>query len=508
MSSALKNISTRKSAGPDGLDPSLLKLSAEVIADPLTYIFNLSLEQSCIPDSWKLAHVVPLLKSGDPAILDNYRPISKLSVLAKNFESIVSDQIKEYLTNNCILSPAQSGFRKKHSTITAAVKVVNDIISSMDSRNSCAALFVDLSKAFDTVNHGILLHSLYNIGMSVKTLSWFNDYFINRYQCVSCDGIISERAQIKIGVPQGSILGPLLFTIYINDICASVNANVHLYADDTILYCSAPSPSEALAKLQVAFTKIQENLLKLQLVLNSNKTKYMLFSNSQIQTLPQISTLQGQVIERVSNYKYLGFLLDEDLTFNSHVSNLVQKLKVKLGFYYRNKACFNLKARKELVTSTFVSVLDYGDILYMHASKSMLRSLDSVYHSALRFITGAKYSTHHCDLYSISGCHPLSVRRQLHWLTFIYKAVIGLLPSYLLLLFSWSSNKRYNLRSNNIILFNIPSPRTNFGKSAFQYNAPSSWNELQKCLKLVVFIPLSNFKSCIANTLQYQCKCF
>ncbi len=165
---------------------------------------------------------------------------------------------------------------------------------------------------------------------------------------------------------------------------------------------------------------LQKNLFKLNLVLNSKKTKFMLFTHSSnVQDLPQIVTLYDQEIERVSCYNYLGFLLDEKLSFKLHVDNLVKKMRVKLSFYYRNKACFNLKVRKELVAATFLSVVDYGDILYMHATKSVLRSLDSVYHSALRFVIKAEYSTHHCSLYSLSGWPPLSIRRQHHWLIFI-----------------------------------------------------------------------------------------
>ncbi len=171
------------------------------------------------------------------------------------------------------------------------------------------------------------------------------------------------------------------------------------------------------------------------------------------------------------------FLLDEKLSFKPHVDNLVKKMRVKLSFYYRNKACFNLKVRKELVAATFLSVVDYGDILYMHATKSVLRSLDSVYHSALRFVINAEYSTHHCSLYSLSGWPPLSIRRQHHWLIFIYKAVIGLLPSYLSV-FSFVENNRYNLRSKNSILFTISAVKSEFGKIAFRYNAPSTWNVL------------------------------
>ncbi len=219
----------------------------------------------------------------------------------------------------------------------------------------------------------------------------------------------------------------------------------------------------------------------------------MLFTHfSHVQDLPQIVTLYDQEIERVSCYNYLGFLLDEKLSFKPHVDNLVKKMRVKLSFYYRNKACFNLKARKELVAATFLSVVDYGDILYMHEAKSVLRSLDSVYHSALRFIK-AEYSTHHCSLYSLSGWPPLSIRRQHHWLIFIYKAVIGLLPSYLSV-FSFVENNRYNLRPKNSIRFTIPAVKSEFGKIAFRYNAPSTWNALQKQLKLSTFITLNDFK--------------
>uniref|UniRef100_A0A8C2Q2T0 ribonuclease H n=1 Tax=Cyprinus carpio TaxID=7962 RepID=A0A8C2Q2T0_CYPCA len=432
--------------------------------------------------------------------MDNYRPISKLSVLAKIFESLVSDQLKDFLIVNNILIPFQSGFRKGYSTITAATKVVDDIVSAIDCKESCAALFIHLSKAFDTVDHAILLKRLSKIGMSDNAIERFKNYLSSRYQCVTCEGIKSGEAELMVGVPQGSILGPLLFTIYINDICTNVDVAAHLYADDTIIYSTARSPYEALNKLQDAFTVLQKNLLKLKLVLNSKKTKFMLFTHSRnVQDLPQIITLYNQKIERVSCYNYLGFLLDEKLTFNPHVDKLVKKLRVKLRFYYGNKACFNLKARKELVAATFLSVVDYGDILYMHAAKSVLRSLDSVYHSALRFVTKAEYFTHHCSLYSLSGWPPLSIRRQHHWLIFIYKAVLGLLPSYILV-FSFVENNRYNLRSNNSILFTTPAVKSEFGKIAFRYNAPSTWNALQKQLKISTIIPLNDFKLYVAET--------
>ncbi len=164
-----------------------------------------------------------------------------------------------------------------------------------------------------------------------------------------------------------------------------------------------------------------------------------------------------------------------------------------------------LKVRKELVAATFLSVVDYGDILYMHAAKSVLRSLDSVYHSALHFVIKAEYSTHHCSLYSLSGWPPLSIHRQYQWHILIYKAVMGLLPSYLSV-FSFVENNRYNLRSKNSIIFTI-SVKSEFGKIASRNNASSSWNALQKQLKLSTFITLNYFKLYVTETFRYKCDC-
>lgn len=195
------------------------------------------------------------------------RPISKLSVIAKILESIVSEQLKQFLVSNSVLSVFQSGFRKNHSTTTATMKVLYDIISALDDHKSCAALFIDLTKAFDTVNHAILLSQLECIGLSDAAIGWVSSYLNNRCQCVLLNDCMSEKLAVNSGVPQGSILGPLLFTVYINNLSENViNAKMHLYADDTIIYCSAKSPAETILRLQKAFENIQLNLQALNLV--------------------------------------------------------------------------------------------------------------------------------------------------------------------------------------------------------------------------------------------------
>lgn len=296
-----------------------------------------------IPSSWKSAFVLPLLKGGDPSVLDNYRPISRLSVIAIAFDSLVNEQLKHFSSDNKILSQTQSGFRQGHSTITAAISVTNDIITALDDKKSCAALFIDLSKAFDSVDHGLLLQRLNCIGFSNPVLSWFSNYLTGRTQCVSIDNYNSVPLTVKTGVPQGSILGPILFSIYINDLGVGLNpAKVHLYADDTIIYTIAPSLKVAMDSLQTAFNLLQMSLVNLKLVLNSKKTKCMIFSHSRSSPTDRtVLTLDGTQLERVSSYKYLGIWIDDKMTFSVHIDSLLKKTSTKVRLLFSFKKMFS-----------------------------------------------------------------------------------------------------------------------------------------------------------------------
>ncbi len=336
----LSNLDCKKSPGSDKIEPIFLKVSADIIAEPSASIFNLSLPTNVILPSWKSAMVMPLLKGGDPSNLNNYHPIFKLPVLAKVFESLVNDQMKEYLFNHNILNAFQSGFRAGHSTITATTLVTNDLLTALDKRQHCSALLVI---GIDLVDHALLLQRLKSIGLGNSALSWFKNYLSDRTQCVAVDNYTSAMVRVRKGVPQGSLLAPLLFSIFINELGQGIkSAKLHFYADDTIIYSTASSLSQAIETLQGSFYTFQLTLLKLKLVLNVNKTKYIIFTRSRsITTAPLILTIDDLHIERVSSYKYLGIWLDEKLAFDIHIDYLVKRLKPRLVFFF-GKTCFFL----------------------------------------------------------------------------------------------------------------------------------------------------------------------
>jgi hypothetical protein len=505
----LQNLDPYKSAGLDNLDPFFLKLSAEIVATPITSLFNLSFVSSEIPKDWKAAAVIPLFKGGDTLDPNCYRPISILPCLSKVFESQVNKQITDHFESHHTFSAMQSGFRAGHGCTSATLKVLNDILTAIDKKHYCAAVFIDLAKAFDSVNHHILIGRLNSLGFSNDCLAWFTNYFSDRVQCVKSEGLLSGPLAVSMGVPQGSILGPTLFSVYINEVALAAGESlIHLYADDTILYTSGPSLDTVLTTLQASFNAIQLSFRGLQLLLNTSKTKCMLFNRSlpAPTRLSNITTLDGSDLEYVDNYKYLGVWLDCKLSFQTHIKHLQSKVKSRIGFLFRNKASFTHAAKHTLVKLTILPILDFGDVIYKIASNTLLNKLDAVYHSAIRFVTKAPYTTHHCDLYALVGWPSLHTRRQTHWLHVIYKTLLGKVPPYLSSLVTIAS-PTCSTRSSRYISLVTPKTNSFFGRLSFQFSAANDWNELQKSLKLETLISLTSFKHQLSEQLTDYCTC-
>ena len=282
----LSNLKTNKSTGLDGISARLLKDAAAIIAPTLTDIFNQSLKSSVFPKIWKKGKVTPIYKSGDRSNMSNYRPITVLPILSKILERLVHTQIYSYLSENKILS--QSGFRPKLSTSTALAFFTDSILDNADNGLTTASVFLDLSKAFDTVGHNILLRKLKLIGLDNKSLNWFESYLSNRLQKTSISNTLSSPLPVSVGVPQGSILGPLLFIIYVNEMPNIVkHCKIILYADDTLLYCSSNSAKDIEQRINEDLLSISKWLDENLLTLNCAKSKFLLFgSNRHLKAFP------------------------------------------------------------------------------------------------------------------------------------------------------------------------------------------------------------------------------
>ena len=282
LSQTLTNLSRKTSNGPDGLSTKLLKVIEPEITASLTLLINQVLHTGAFPDKLKIAKVIPIFKKGETTAFNNYRPISLLPVISKVIEKIMFNQLSLYLENSRLLSGSQYGFRPKHSTEYAAIEVVDRLITQMDINNTPINIYLDLSKAFDTIDHSILIHKLQFYGVNGANLKLFHSYLENRKQYTQINETKSGILPIKTGVPQGSILGPLLFILYINDFPQASNiCNFIMYADDTTLsstlnaFTGHNNNLDLCASINYELLKVNEWLKTNKLSINAAKSKYM-----------------------------------------------------------------------------------------------------------------------------------------------------------------------------------------------------------------------------------------
>ncbi len=295
-----------KHAEPDAVNNRILRELSTQLSVPLCDLFNASLTSSYFPESWKEANVAPLFKSGDPSMVNNYRPISLLSTVGKSFEKVIFKHLYNYLREHHLLTPLQSGFVPGDSTVNQLTYLYTVFSEAIDSGKEIRAVFCDISKAFDRVWHRGLLYKLQSSGVSGRLLNWFSSYLSQRKQRVVLPGAKSSWNKINAGVPQGSILGPLLFLVYINDIVHDIGANIRLFADDTSLSVVVESPAVAARTLNSDISTISNWAKKWLVTFNPNKTESLLISRKTSQFQHPPIYMSGQVISEVQCHKHLG----------------------------------------------------------------------------------------------------------------------------------------------------------------------------------------------------------
>ena len=384
ISKLIRNLQHSKSPGYDNITASLIKEVSEGIIQPLVYIYNLSMETGIFPDNLKIAKVIPAYKKGDACMASNYRPISLLSIFDKLFEKVMYKRLYSHLECHKVLYNYQSGFRKNHGTNLALIEVIDSIYKSLDSGKIVCGVFLDLQKAFDTVQHDILLNKLFNYGIRGVVQKWFYSYLYQRRQYTVIGKVNSSMAFVSCGIPQGSVLGPLLFLIYINDIKnACCDTSIKLFADDANFFAEGDNESELAIKVNRILDNISLWCAANKLSLSPAKTCYSIFGNcsSNIKLL-----LNGKEIGKTESVKYLGLLIDDKLKWINHIDNVYNKIIKYVGIFYKIRNKLPYAIFKQLYFAFVHSHISYAIEIYLNTCDSYFDKLTILNNKILRIL--------------------------------------------------------------------------------------------------------------------------
>ena len=398
-----KNININKSSAIDYISSRILKDAFTALADKLAACFNLSFVTGSFPDEWKTAKITPLHKGGQKTKINNFRPISQLPLPGKLIEKIVHKRITTYVNTNNILNCNQNGFRANHSTQDTVSKFTDDIALNINNNKCTLATFIDFQKAFDTVNHTILIDKINSIGIKENNIIWLKSYLTNRKQVVIANGFASMEGTITCGVPQGATLGPLLFLIYINDINKSFgNSKIKLFADDTVLYTSSDSVDTAKDLLQMDLNALDIWCKQHKLSINTSKTKSVLFGSKKFNKIITCSDLKiaGEDVHFVNDYKYLGIILDKNLTFVKHVKYIQGLAAHKIYMLSKIRPSITQSTAVKIYKTKVLPYFDQGDILYMDAFSKDVSKLQKLQNRALRICLNENNRQHISNLHN------------------------------------------------------------------------------------------------------------
>ena len=472
----LKRIKPSKASGVDTIPGSMIKDGAEELAAPISFLANQSFQSGLFPTSEKCAKITPTYKSGCHSDLDNYRPISVLNIISKVLERIAYQQISEYLENNNLLCKYQYGFRQERSTQHAVKKFVDYIRLNIDRSNCTGALYMDFRKAFDTVNHSCILQKLPCYGIKDQELMWLGDYLFNRSQFVCFDGETSDREKITHGVPQGSILGPLLFIILVNDIHLTLEkCQILMYADDTVLYYADKDASsiENILNTEAALVNnwINENTLFLNL--KKTKTEFVLYGSHQKLAKQQKCSilLGGMKVNEADQYEYLGITLDKHLNLTLQVNKLYKRITSRINLLSRIRHAISPTAAESIYSTMINPLLLYCYPIYAGLSCSNKSRLQSLQDRAKVIV-----STERSKIWL-----PVETQRKQRMAIDVFKSVhkIGLEENHEL--FNLVCHQK-NTRSNGSLI-RLPTVKTEAGRKSCNYQAGIAFNELVPSLR-------------------------
>lgn len=479
-------LNVNKPAGPDKLPPKFLKAIFPSLVTPLTLLFNKSLQKGILPSDWKLANVSPIYKGkGDQDNVTNYRPISVTNCFSKILEKIIFKYLYNFIHDNNILTDHQSGFRNKDSTINQLLLIYDEIVKNLDKGKDVRFIFCDVSKAFDRVWHKGLLYKLRKYGIKGNLYNWFNSYLTDRKQRVGINGYYSSWNTINAGVPQGSILGPFLFLLFVNDIVDVVANKIKLFADDTCLYCIVDDEISAAESLNQDLEYLNQWANDWGVTFNSDKTKSMYFTRkTNIDVTPL--HMNNIPLDNISKHKHLGLNLSSNAKWADHIQDIYARAckRINIMRYLKNK--IDRQSLEKLYIGFIRPILEYGNIIWDNCSKEQSDLIESIQLDAARIVTGLRKGTPKWKLYNELGWDSLQNRRWKNKLLFLHKAISGNIPDYIAadVLSYTNHNTEYNLRNQRA--FTTPKCRTTCYKNSYIPNTIDKWNSLDDDIKNIV----------------------
>ena len=497
-----------KTCSLDPIPTGIVKNCLDIWGPVLTLIVNKSFETGKFPEVCKNAVVRPIIKKHDldKNILKNYRPLSNCSFLDKFLEKCAFSQLNEYFAKNSLYGRFQSAYRQGHSTETALLKVKNDIMLALDSKSDVILVLLDLSAAFDTIDHAILLRRLKTrFCITGKALEWIKSFLCGRSQSVSVGGsMVSDTRPLRFGVPQGSVLGPVLFSLYVTpleDIIVKNGCKTAIFADDTQVYLTC-SNSTSISVIEKCVNQIRKWMCSNFLALNETKTEVIVFSSKYTRKCePSVQTVKigDAKINTKTVVRNLGVLFDENVTMSQHVKNVCKNASYAL---WRISKCKHLLDKDRIIKliHAFVTCrIDYCNSLLLGCTDYQIEKLQHIQNSAARLVCGIKKT---------DRCHITPVLKSLHWLPvkarIIFKVICivfqcihsNTAPLYLKELIVVKSSNYMSLRSDDAVTLKRPSPpRTDtYGSHAFAVRAPSLWNDLPPELRVIEVYELFKVK--------------
>ena len=481
ISVILMNLDVNKASGPDGISARLMKEAGHAIVPSFTRLINLSFEMCKMPSLWKKAFVIPIHKKGSKSSLNNYRPISLLPVPSKIIEKIVFKNVYHFFDTNDLLSQHQSGFRPNDSTVNQLAFLYNEFCKALDMKKDVRIVFCDISKAFDKVWFDGLLFKLEKNGIKGNLLSWFQNYLMDRYQQVVIRGEQSEWGLVNAGVPQGSVLGPLLFIVYINDLAEAVNCKIKMFADDTSLYIDGDNPEASADVLDSNLENVKKWAEKWLVDFNPGKTKSMTISNKT--TVHPPLTFNGNVLDEVKSNKHLGVTFSSNLSWSQHINDIVNSVSKPTSVLQGLKHRLDRKTLENVYTTFIRPKLEYASPIWADCTKSDVNKIETCQITAAKIVTGAKKGTSHIKLLKEVGWTKLEERRRVNQLCVMHKMVHKHEPEYLheLLPDIINDDIHYDLRNkNNLREFLC---RTEKYKNSFIPKTIKEWNNLPEDFK-------------------------